>query len=99
MAICVRMDWSSIVSCRCTVVNVFPIRSRDWRDLCQCVPMSCRSVTVRFLRLALIGAWRGQIGDELVMDWQIGIELGLDRRIGDGLANLIWIGIGLVQDY
>ena len=73
--------------------------ARDWRDLCQCVPMSCRSVTVRFLRLALIGAWRGQIGDELVMDWQIGIELGLDRRIGDGLANLIWIGIGLVQDY
>ena len=44
-------------------------------------------MTVRFLRLALIGAWRGQIGDELVMDWQIGIELGLDRRIGDGLAN------------
>ena len=56
-------------------------------------------MTVRFLRLALIGAWRGQIGDELVMDWQIGIELGLDRRIGDGLANLIWIGIGLVRDY
>ena len=61
--------------------------------------MSCRSVTVRFLRSAPIGAWRGQIGDELVMDWQIGIELGLDRRVGDGLANLPRIGIGLVKDH
>ena len=31
------------------------------------------------------------------MGWQIGTELALDRRIGDGLADLP--RIGLVKDY
>ena len=66
--------------------------ARDWRDLCQCVPMSCRSVTVRFLRLALIGAWRGQIGDELV-NWSWIGRLVMDwHLIGIRFLNLSWIG-------
>ena len=36
------------------------------------------------------------IGDGLA-DWQIGTELALDRRIGDGLADLP--RIGFVKDY
>ena len=33
------------------------------------------------------------------MDWQVVIELAQDRRIGNGLADLPRIGIGLVKDY
>ena len=33
------------------------------------------------------------------MDWQIGTELALDRRIGNGLADSPRIVIGLVKDY
>ena len=89
------------------VVNLFLVPSRyclsywDWHDLCQCVPMSCRSVRIQFLWLALTDAWRRHwaIGiwsvcrriarlviDLLVLDWHWITGLVMHWQIGDELA-------------